>query len=190
MRVDGATPLPVPARSRCLELHRACPFDHWAVDGQRIARIRSGSAWALGDWLLFGESNFGQFGTALPSTRRTSTIRPCATTLGGPNFADVTQHHDGLSFQHHAEVASLSTAEQDLWLHRAETKGWSRNRTARRLRVQHAAQRRLSARPPARFSVSKRRTNRSNAGARRPPKPSRSCSIRSDAWRMPQPSGR
>ena len=147
MRVDGATPLPVPARSRCLELRPGMSFDHWAVVGQRIARIRSGSAWALGDWLLFGESNFaGRYRSALDATNLDyQTLRNYAWVAR--NF-DVTRRHDGLSFQHHAEVASLSTAEQDLWLHRAETKGWSRNELRRRLRVQHAAQRRLSARPP------------------------------------------
>ena len=40
-----------------------------------------------------------------------------------------------LSFQHHAEVASLETDEQDGWLDLAETGRWSRNELRRRVRA-------------------------------------------------------
>jgi hypothetical protein len=45
----------------------------------------------------------------------------------------LSRRRDALSFQHHAEVAALPEAEQDLWLSRAKTDGWSRNELRRRL---------------------------------------------------------
>ena len=46
-------------RRDALELSSDMSFDEWASVGSRIARIHSGSTWALGDWLLFGECRFG-----------------------------------------------------------------------------------------------------------------------------------
>src|SRR5215207_7208217 len=120
-------------RHASLELHAAMSFDEWAAVGQRIARIASGVAWALGDWLLFGQCRFAtRYRSALElSGLDYQTLR---------NYAWVARHvepgrrREELSFQHHAEVASLPAPEQDLWLQRALTHGWSRNELRRRLR--------------------------------------------------------
>jgi hypothetical protein len=45
----------------------------------------------------------------------------------------VSRRRDNLSFQHHAEVASLPEPQRELWLHRAEAAGWSRNELRRQL---------------------------------------------------------
>jgi hypothetical protein len=41
------------------------------------------------------------------------------------------RRHETLSFGHHAEVAALPEPEQDFWLRKAETLGWSRNELRR-----------------------------------------------------------
>ncbi|NKQ24053.1 LmbU family transcriptional regulator [Streptomyces galbus] len=56
------------------------------------------------------------------------------------NYAWVARHfelwrrRETLSFGHHAEVASLPSAEADSWLDQAEQHGWSRNQLRLRLR--------------------------------------------------------
>src|SRR3954454_10655154 len=51
------------------------------------------------------------------------------------------RRRDGLSFQHHAEVAPLAEAEQDLWLDRAERHHWSRNRLRREIAARRGTMR-------------------------------------------------
>lgn len=136
-----------PARRLVLELGSDLSFDDWAAVGARIARIAGGAAWALGDWLVFGERRFGErYRSALEVTHLDyQTLR---------NYAWVARsfpparRHEQLSFQHHAEVAALPAAEQDLWLHRAEAQDWSRNELRRRLTAQRL-QRRAEPMTPA-----------------------------------------
>src|SRR6185437_16632391 len=45
------------------------------------------------------------------------------------------RRREKLSFQHHAEVASLPPDQQDVWLDRAQTERWSRNQLRRHLRA-------------------------------------------------------
>ena len=123
-----------------LELSADMSFDEWASVGHRIARIHNGAAWALGDWLLFGERRFGErYRSALDATNLGyQTLR---------NYAWVarcfapSRRRERLSFQHHAEVASLPAVEQDLWLHRAEAQDWSRNELRRRVSARRIAHR-------------------------------------------------
>ena len=50
---------------------------------------------------------------------------------------ETSRRRDSLSFAHHAEVAALPQAEQELWLNRAERLGWSRNELRRQLAPRH-----------------------------------------------------
>jgi hypothetical protein len=107
-------------------------YAEWACAGQQLARISHGVAWALGDWLLYGQVRYpSRYRDALAATQLDyQTLR---------NYAWVarrvppSRRRDTLSFQHHAEVASLPDAEQELWLGRAERLRWSRNRLRREL---------------------------------------------------------
>jgi hypothetical protein len=127
-------------RREILELDSDMSFEEWATVGQRIARICSGSAWALGDWLLFGERRFGErYRSAVDATNLDyQTLRNYAWVAR--SFEPARRRHL-LSFQHHAEVAALPAPEQDLWLHRAEVQGWSRNELRRRRAAQPLARR-------------------------------------------------
>ncbi len=96
------------------------------------------SAWWLGDWIVYGERSYGErYKTALELTSLDyQTLRNYAWIA---RSFPLSRRRDKLSFQHHAEVASLTEAEQDLWLQRAERLQWSRaelrrNLTARRTR--------------------------------------------------------
>src|SRR5881398_2378127 len=95
-----------PARRLVLELGSEMSFDDWALVGTRIARICGGAAWALGDWLLFGERRFGErYRSALAATNLDyQTLRNYAWVAR--SFAPA-RRREHLSFQHHAEVAAL-----------------------------------------------------------------------------------
>jgi hypothetical protein len=136
-RADERAALRGDARSTAngLELRRGLTYDAWVSVGARIARIANASAWWLGDWVIYGEQSYGmRYRAALRATALDyQTLR---------NYAWVARSFEpfrrrpGVSFQHHAEVAALPEADQDLWLDRAERLQWSRNELRRRLRAE------------------------------------------------------
>src|SRR5215208_6409445 len=98
-----------------LQLRLGMSFKEWTTLGCRLSRVSSASAWALGDWLLFGQRSFRRrYRTALQETNLDyQTLRNYAWVAGRFQPA---RRRDRLSFQHHAEVASMPEAEQELWL--------------------------------------------------------------------------
>jgi hypothetical protein len=139
-----------------LHMGRGVAFETWLAVGSRLSRVSKGSAWCLGDWLLYGERAYGRkYKRALDVTRLDyQTLRNYAWVA---RQFEPSRRRDTLSFQHHAEVASLPEPDQELWLRRAETAHWSRNE----LRAQLAAERgrqlsanRESAEPADRDSAS------------------------------------
>jgi hypothetical protein len=117
-----------------LVIPNGLPYDGWEQAGERIVGVMDSSAWCLGDWVVYGESQYAdRYRTAVERMGlEYQTIR---------NYAWVARRFDksrrrpALSFQHHAEVASLSAKEQEVWLTRAEHLGWSRNELRKKLRV-------------------------------------------------------
>jgi hypothetical protein len=117
-----------------LHLRQGLGFDAWVGVGVRIARISNSSAWWLGDWLVYGERAYGRrYADALAMTQLDyQTLR---------NYAWIARRFEpsrrraGVSFGHHAELAAQPTADQDLWLERAQRLHWSRNELRRQLRA-------------------------------------------------------
>jgi hypothetical protein len=126
-----------PARVTPSGLHipAGTAYEAWMTMGRRITGVANACAWCLGDWLVFGEQNFGsRYKKALHATSLDyQTLRNYAWVA---RRFEVSRRRDSLSFQHHAEVASLPDAQQDLWLRRAERSRWSRNELRRRLRAE------------------------------------------------------
>ncbi|MFC5058750.1 LmbU family transcriptional regulator [Saccharothrix xinjiangensis] len=116
-----------------LAFPRDVTFESWEQAGKRISRIASSSAWYLGDWLVFGQDKYtDRYRRAVEAVGLDyQTLR---------NYAWIARKFEpvrrraGLPFQHHAEVAALPPAEQDLWLDRAERESWSRTTLRRALR--------------------------------------------------------
>jgi hypothetical protein len=109
-----------------LQIPAALSYDTWESAGRRISAVANSSAWCLGDWLIYGQ------------WRYTDRYRRAVDVVGLDyqtlrNYAwvarrfEVSRRRDTLSFNHHAEVASLPPHEQDYWLNRAHESGWSRN---------------------------------------------------------------
>jgi hypothetical protein len=109
-----------------LQLSSKMTFDKWLRIGLDLAMAANSAAWWMGDWLIYGETAYsGRYRSAIEQTSLDyKTLR---------NYAWVARRftperrHEGLSFGHHAEVAALAEPEQDFWLRKAETLGWSRN---------------------------------------------------------------
>jgi hypothetical protein len=115
-----------------LRLRPGLALDDWVSAGRTILKVSTASAWWVGDWLLYGERTYGaRYRAALDLTHLDyKTLRNYAWVA---RRVRMSRRRDGLSFQHHAEVAALPEAEQDLWLARAQTLRWSRNELRRQV---------------------------------------------------------
>jgi hypothetical protein len=126
-----------------LQLPSGLRMPDWLNLGRQLFVIADSSAWWLGDWLIYGQSHFpDRYERSLAETALDyQTLR---------NYAWVArkyppeQRRERLSFQHHAEVASLPEPERDRWLGRAEEGGWSRNELRRLLREDRVGRRAAS----------------------------------------------
>jgi hypothetical protein len=126
---------PAVARRVGLHLPHHLPFDSWRRLGRQIFVIGDASAWWLGDWLVYGQSEYAdRYRKAIVGTSLDyQTLRNYAWVARRIPYS---RRRPNLSFQHHAEIASLQPQQQDLWLDRAEASSWSRNELRRRV---HAA---------------------------------------------------
>lgn len=117
-----------------LQIPAAVSYDTWESAGRRISAVANSSAWCLGDWLVYGQ------------WRYTDRYRRAVDAVGLDyqtlrNYAwvarrfEVSRRRDTLSFNHHAEVASLLPHEQDYWLNQAQELGWSRNQLRANVRA-------------------------------------------------------
>ncbi|WP_189936054.1 LmbU family transcriptional regulator [Streptomyces sulfonofaciens] len=99
-------------------------FAEWERAGHHLSRIVDSSSWCLGDWLMYGKEHYAdRYQRAIRAAGlQYQTLR---------NYAWVSRQFPlnrrraRLSFQHHAEVASLSTEKQDMLLDQAERLRWT-----------------------------------------------------------------
>jgi hypothetical protein len=117
-----------------LKLPSRLTYDTWERAGHQIARIVDSSAWCLGDWLVYGQEEYtDRYRRAIESVGLDyQTLRNYAWVA---RQFELWRRREKLSFQHHAEVASLPPDQQDVWLDRAQTERWSRNQLRRHLRA-------------------------------------------------------
>ncbi|GAA4198944.1 hypothetical protein GCM10022252_50090 [Streptosporangium oxazolinicum] len=121
-----------------LQLPSSLPFDTWRRIGHQISLIADSSAWWLGDWLVYGETEYtDRYKRAVEeSSLDIQTLRNYAWVA---RRFPVSRRRDKLSLQHHAEVAALPEHEQMLWLDRAERFNWSRNRLRSQIKAHRTA---------------------------------------------------
>ncbi len=112
-------------------------FDGWERAGRQLAGIVDSSSWWLGDWLVYGKKHYAdRYRRAIRAAGlQYQTLR---------NYAWVSRRFEldrrrvKLSFQHHAEVASLPVEEQNFWLNRAEHEAWSTKQLRTEIRRERA----------------------------------------------------
>ncbi|MFB9968296.1 LmbU family transcriptional regulator [Sinosporangium siamense] len=121
-------------RRTALALPVGMPIAEWSRLGRQIFIISDSSAWWLGDWLIYGQAQYpDRYKRAVAETSLDyQTLRNYAWVA---RQFSVPRRRDKLSFQHHAEVASLPEAEQESWLNKAERFKWSRNELRRRIKA-------------------------------------------------------
>ncbi|WP_237534439.1 LmbU family transcriptional regulator [Streptomyces sp. SID3343] len=120
-----------------LHIPAGLAFEEWEHAGRQLSGLLNSSSWWLGDWLVYGKHHYAD--------RYERGIRAAGLqyqTLR--NYAWVSrrfaQHRRRpvLSFQHHAELASLPVDEQDAWLDRAERLKWSTKQLRNAIRSDRA----------------------------------------------------
>jgi hypothetical protein len=107
-----------------LQIPADLTFEDWERAGRQLRGIVNSSAWWLGDWLVYGKEHYRDRYERgiLAAGLQYQTLRNYAWVAG--RFA-LCRRRSALSFQHHAEVASLPVDAQDAWLARAEEAGWT-----------------------------------------------------------------
>jgi hypothetical protein len=115
------------------------PLDEWSRIGRQIFVVHESSSWWLGDWLIYGQSQYpDRYKRAIAETSLDyQTLRNYAWVA---RRFGISRRRESLSFQHHAELASLPESEQDEWLDRAEKFAWSRNGLRNRLKASRSSQ--------------------------------------------------
>ncbi len=141
-------------------------YDEWERAGRQLADVLDSSSWWLGDWLVYGKDHY--------TDRYQRGIRAVGLSYQTlRNYAwvsrrfDLTRRRPSLSFQHHAELASMTVEEQEHWLDRAEQQRW----TTKQLRgaIRAARQGELQPRTLPSRSVAWRSPTAVSSGGTRPP---------------------
>ncbi|GAA1938414.1 hypothetical protein GCM10009837_75870 [Streptomyces durmitorensis] len=110
-------------------------FEEWERAGRQLSGLLNSSSWWLGDWLVYGKDHYAdryELGIRAAGLQY-QTLR---------NYAwvsrrfEVQRRRQALSFQHHAELASLHVDEQETWLDRAELLKWSTKQLRNAIRAQ------------------------------------------------------
>ncbi|MFB8246270.1 LmbU family transcriptional regulator [Streptomyces sp. NPDC055952] len=107
-----------------LQMPARMAFEEWERAGRQLADVLDSSSWWLGDWLVYGKDHY--------TDRYQRGIRAAGLSYQTlRNYAWVARRfplgrrRPALTFQHHAELASMTVEEQDRWLDRAEQGKWS-----------------------------------------------------------------
>jgi hypothetical protein len=131
---DGARRGQVLTTEVGLQIPSQLTFEDWERAGRQLSGIVNSSSWWLGDWLVYGKEHYrGRYERGIIAAGlQYQTLR---------NYAWVARRFElhrrraALSFQHHAEVASMPVEEQDLWLDRAEKMQWTTKQLRESLRL-------------------------------------------------------
>ncbi len=136
-RAEPLTPYPrILVTPVGLQIPDNISYEDWENAGGKLAQIANTSAWCLGDWIVHGQERFrDRYRCAAQEAGLDyQTLRNYAWVARKVQQA---RRRHQLSFQHHAEVASLDAAEQNRWLRQAEANKWSRNTL--RIKIRAAA---------------------------------------------------
>ncbi|MFF3941616.1 LmbU family transcriptional regulator [Streptomyces phaeofaciens] len=134
-----------------LQIPTGMAYDEWERSGRQLAGVLDSSSWWLGDWLVYGKDHYtDRYQRGIRSVGLSyQTLRNYAWVARRFGHA---RRRPALSFQHHAELASMPVEEQNFWLDRAEERQW----TTKQLRGALRVARRGEQQPQARTEPSRR----------------------------------
>ena len=100
-------------------------FDRYEALGRFLGTLRDTSAWALGDWLIYGEGTYGEkYAQAVEATGRTKGVLTDYRRVA--EKVPPSRRRADLTWSHHRLVANMTPADQRNWLAKAARHGWSR----------------------------------------------------------------
>ena len=99
-------------------------IEQWLEAGKLLTGMESSLNWWIGDWLVFGEHNYGQkYSQAETITNhRQDYLKACNFVSGKIPSANRVY---GLSWSHHREVCPLAPEDQKVWLTKALEQEWT-----------------------------------------------------------------
>ena len=106
-----------------LQLPADLTLEEWAAVGPVLGGITDCVQWAIGDWLNYGETRFGEAYAQFAELRE---WKP-QTLLNWKyvSHAYPPDERQSLSFGHHATVAKFQSEERSEWLEKAEAQKWT-----------------------------------------------------------------
>lgn len=106
---------------RGLRLTPGMDFEEWEDLGRQLGHGSNAYAWAIGDWVFYGEWEYGsRYETAVEVTGLSRQALMDLKYVAG-RF-EASRRRERLSISHHREVAPKPLVEQDAWLDWAEEK--------------------------------------------------------------------
>ena len=102
-------------------------LDSWLEAGGPIAARRSDAAWAAADWLLDGESAFGEAALSRAPEKVGWSRAKCSNYCKVAGLWPAGSRREGLTFSHHLEVAGLPADDRERLLDAAVAGRWTRD---------------------------------------------------------------
>lgn len=96
----------------------------WLVVGKRLGGISRCNQWWLGDWVRYGADKWGEKYTQAAKITGYDP-RSLANMASIASAFETSRRRDDLTWSHHVAVAALPEAEQEDWLDRAASEGFS-----------------------------------------------------------------
>jgi hypothetical protein len=94
--------------------------DEWYNFRHCLMNMPESVHWIIGDWLNYGIDHYNLTYTEVADLLKENGLLFCKQTLRNDKYVAAKIHiswrHDGLSWQHHKEVASLPGSQQEYWL--------------------------------------------------------------------------
>lgn len=96
----------------------AVDFEQWVHSGRKLGALGRGVGWWIGDWLRFGNDRYGE--RYAQASRITGyDAQTLMNMVYVASRVDPSRRRESLSWSHHAEIAPLTSDEQEYWLDKA-----------------------------------------------------------------------
>lgn len=123
-RSSSGLDLPVEADETGLDLPKGMPAEQWQRTGESLGQIDRACRWWIGDWLSYGEREYGKrYASASAATGYSEQTLMDAVWVA--RSVAKSRRVKRLSFSHHKAVAKLKSAEQERFLADAARNDWS-----------------------------------------------------------------
>lgn len=125
--------------------------EQWREYGEYLGGVHRVTLWAIGDWLTYGEDQWGErYDEAMKATGLSygtlANAKSVATRI------DRSRRREKLPFSAHVEVAALPAKDADALLASAEEKGWSARELRKRVRAKRTKRKPAAVKPARGFN--------------------------------------